>query len=124
MYLSYWITTESRKVPSPLMRSRQSNENISDATPVASPKKKTKTNNPPQNLRASSSKDLRMARVIKDQPSLALFPTVAKIRRLKLNLRKSNCVNTFLIPIFKNVQLRDFLSKKLYLSIEQSLMDP
>jgi len=68
MYLSYWVTMESRKVPSPLTQSTQSNENTSDAIPVASPKKKT--NNPPQNLRASSSKDLRMARVITSKINL------------------------------------------------------
>lgn len=62
---------ESRKVPTPLMQSRQSNENISDAIPVASQKAKTKTNNLPQNLRTSSSKDLRMVRVIKSKTNLA-----------------------------------------------------
>lgn len=42
MYLSYWITMESREVPSPLMQSRQSNENISDAIPVESQTNKNK----------------------------------------------------------------------------------
>lgn len=41
MYLSYWVTAESRKVPSPLMQPGQSNENISDAIPIADPKEKT-----------------------------------------------------------------------------------
>lgn len=103
MYLPRWIIMESRRVPSPLMQSRQSNENTSGAIPVSSQKKETKTSACSQDLRPKGSNEWPEQKVI-NETCLTVFLAMAIIRSLKLNLRKNKSVQSLLT--LKNTQHR------------------
>jgi len=109
MYLSRWIIMESRRVPSPLMQLRQSNENTSDAIPVAS-QKKQKTSRCSQNLRPKGSNE----RPEQTSHKWNLFNSISsngQNQKPKIESEKEQVctVIPFRLLTLKNVQPRDSL---------------